>query len=84
MATLSSVLVWEIPGTEEPGGYSPWGRKESDTTEQGWLAGWLADWLVGWMVGWRVMSHLTYYIYKNTLRHHTQKYTHNNLKTYMI
>ena len=24
-ATLSSILAWEIPQTEEPGGYSPWG-----------------------------------------------------------
>ena len=30
MATLSSVLAWRIPWTEEPGGYSPWGHKESD------------------------------------------------------
>ena len=32
-ATHSSILAWEIPWTEEPGGYSPWDRKESDTTE---------------------------------------------------
>ena len=32
MATHSSVLAWEIPWAEEPGGLSPWGRKESDTT----------------------------------------------------
>ena len=32
MATHSSILVWEIPWTEEPG--NPWGRKESDMTEQ--------------------------------------------------
>ena len=32
IATYSSILAWEIPWTEEPGGYSPWGRKESDTT----------------------------------------------------
>ena len=25
--------IWEIPWTEEPGGYSPWGHKESETTE---------------------------------------------------
>ena len=30
MATYSSILAWEIPWTEEPGRYSPWGRKESD------------------------------------------------------
>ena len=34
MATNSSVLAWEIPRTKEPGGYSPWGCKEYDTTEQ--------------------------------------------------
>ena len=34
MATHSSILAWRIPWTEEPGGYSPWGRIESDTTEQ--------------------------------------------------
>ena len=26
MAIHSSILVWRIPWTEEPGGYSPWGR----------------------------------------------------------
>ena len=35
MATHSSILSWEIPWTEEPGGYSPWCHKESDMTE--WL-----------------------------------------------
>ena len=35
MATLSSILSWKIPRTEEPGvGYSPWGHKKSDTTER--------------------------------------------------
>ena len=34
MATHSSTLAWKIPGTEEPVGCSPWGREESDTTEQ--------------------------------------------------
>ena len=34
MATHSSILAWEILWTEESGGLSPWGRKESDTTEQ--------------------------------------------------
>ena len=33
MATHSSILAWKIPWTEEPGGYSPWGHKEWDTTE---------------------------------------------------
>ena len=32
VATHSSNLAWEIPGTEQPVGYSPWGCKGSDTT----------------------------------------------------
>ena len=32
MATHSSVLAWRIPWAEEPGGYSPWGHKESTLT----------------------------------------------------
>ena len=31
MATHFRILAWKIPWTEEPD--SPWGRKESDTTE---------------------------------------------------
>ena len=34
MATHSNILGWKIPWTEEPVGYSPWGRKEVVTTEQ--------------------------------------------------
>ena len=35
MATHSSILAWGIPWIEELGGlYSPWGHKESGTTEQ--------------------------------------------------
>ena len=35
MAPHSSTLAWKIPWMEEPGaGYCPWGRKESDMTEQ--------------------------------------------------
>ena len=34
MATHSSTLAWGIPRTEEPEGYGPRGRKESDTTER--------------------------------------------------
>ena len=34
MATHSSILAWRIPGQRSLVGYSPWGRKESDTTEQ--------------------------------------------------
>ena len=29
MATHSSILAWEIPRTEQPGGYSPWGHKRA-------------------------------------------------------
>ena len=33
MGTLSRILAWEIPRTEESGGlYSPWDRKEPDVT----------------------------------------------------
>ena len=34
MATHSSTSAWKIPWEKEPGGYSLWGRKESDTIEQ--------------------------------------------------
>ena len=34
MATHSSILTCKIPWTVEPAGYSPEGRKESDTTER--------------------------------------------------
>ena len=34
MATLSSILGWEIPWTQEPGGLQSRGHKESDMTEQ--------------------------------------------------
>ena len=33
MATHSSILAWKIPQRSLVG-YSPWGHKESDTTEQ--------------------------------------------------
>ena len=33
MAMNSSILVWRMPWTEEPGGYSPRSHKESDLTE---------------------------------------------------
>ena len=34
MATHSSILAWRIPMERSLGGYSPWGGKESDTTDQ--------------------------------------------------
>ena len=33
MSAQSSIVAWRIPWTEEPGGHSPWGRRESDMTE---------------------------------------------------
>ena len=33
IATYSSILAWRIP-QRSLAGYSPWGSKESDTTEQ--------------------------------------------------
>ena len=34
MAPPSSTLTWKIPWVLEPEGYSPWGRRGSDTTER--------------------------------------------------
>ena len=34
MATHSSILVWRIPRTEDPGELQSMGHKESDMTEQ--------------------------------------------------
>ena len=34
MSTHLGILTWRIQWREEPGGYSPWGSKESDMTEQ--------------------------------------------------
>jgi len=33
LATHSSILTWKSHGQRNLAGYSPWGRKESDTTE---------------------------------------------------
>ena len=33
MATHCSTLAWRIPWTEEPGGHSTWGYKQSDTNK---------------------------------------------------
>ena len=32
MPIHASIHAWKIPWTEEPGGYRPWGQKESDMT----------------------------------------------------
>ena len=34
MEIHSSILAWKIPWMEDLVGYSPWGRKELDTTKQ--------------------------------------------------
>ena len=34
MTTYSSNVAWRIPRQRNLSSYSPWGRKESDTTEQ--------------------------------------------------
>ena len=34
MATHSSILAWRIPMERRLEDYTPWGRKESDTTER--------------------------------------------------
>ena len=34
MAIHFTILAWEIPWTEDPGGLSLWGCKESDMTER--------------------------------------------------
>ena len=34
MATHCSTLAWKIPWAEELVGFSPWGRTESDMTEE--------------------------------------------------
>ena len=32
MAAHSSILAWESPWTDEPGGYDPWSHRRVDTT----------------------------------------------------
>ena len=51
--TLSSILAWRIPWTEEPGGlHSPWSPKELDVTE--WIS------TIVWEEA-RVWAHLNYF-----------------------
>ena len=44
MAIHSSILAWRIPWIEKLGGYSSWGRKESDRTEQLTLTMYSVSW----------------------------------------
>ena len=39
------ILAWRVPSTKEPGRLSPWGHKESDTTEVSWHAHMLSTYL---------------------------------------
>ena len=55
-AAHSSILAWRIPWTEEPAGYSPWGRRELDMAERLTLpfSGAVTRGLDGW--GWEADS----------------------------
>ena len=44
MASHSCILAWNIPWTEELVGYSPWGPKELDMTEQARTITLSTDW----------------------------------------
>ena len=56
MAIHSSLLSWRIPWTERSlAGYSPWGHKESDTTE--WLNQQSRH--IHWVMRWRGMTENT-------------------------
>ena len=44
------ILAWRIPWTEEPGDYSPWGCRESDTPEHVHSMQWITHWDRGTLV----------------------------------
>ena len=55
MATHSSTLAWRIPWREEPGRlHSPWGRKESDTTERLYFTSVNINWVNKWISVFRI------------------------------
>ena len=56
MATLSSILAWRIYGQRSLVGHSPWGHKESDTTEQLRLSDSNHKWM--WPRATQVISHI--------------------------
>ena len=64
MATHSSILAWRISWTEEPGGYSPWGLKESDTTQRLTLFS-LSLWQ--WQWGWGCLTSAFFFFFLNSL-----------------
>ena len=50
MATHFSILAWKFPWMEEPGGYSPPGCKELDTTEWLHCRGGRKKWINLWLL----------------------------------
>ena len=87
MATHSSILAWTVPWTEEPGGLSPWGRKQLDNTE--WLTNTHTHthtpYLVLWLdnTEWLTHTHTIpsvvvgqYWVTKTHTRTHTHTHTH--------
>ena len=63
MEIQSSTIAWKSPRTEEPGGYNPWGHKESDTTERLHLLTILKVLIKG-MISTRPDSYISLYIEK--------------------
>ena len=68
IATHSSILAWKIPWTEEPGKYSPWGDKESDTTERLSMHAIYSSHNLG-LPGCRSLPPLTFILLNNTILH---------------
>ena len=58
MATHSSILTWEIPWTEEPGGLQSVGSQESDTTD--WLTHTPQGQSLSRLILWRLICRLPY------------------------
>ena len=46
MTTCSNILAWEIGGQKSLAGYSPWGCKQSDMTEQLTLAHFFPEYIL--------------------------------------
>ena len=63
VAVHSTILAWRIPWIEKPAGCNPWGRIESDTTEQ--LALSPFTWSQALLTTW---GHYDHHLKENTLR----------------
>ena len=72
MAVLAAFAMGTLMNdrARSPVGYSPWGRKESDTAEQlstriaqrtdfGQLYSSFGHWLIGWIVNWEIFIQIT-------------------------